>query len=413
MITALSSAVYILIDIIGTYIMACYLRLFNRRLIKNVKVELAGYIVWHISSYLVSMLDMEPFMLIIFNVFMAFCMTFSYGSPLSVKFFSVAITMIISLFTEFLSVLLVGSSFNAIADGYVSLCSKVIQIGVWIVLSIIWDSGIKSKRSYIQWYLPIMFSIMMLLSYVLLQFTDLDAYYILLSFFLMITLMASLIFIYKLDQERLRSQEMLSVQKAESYKRQYRQLHDSYDDFNSMRHNLAKNFLVLKKMINDGRSRESIVDKMNEILLETLGNEHLLIETYNIEIDSIINAKIKEAEEKGLMINHKILIPEQMDIDKELYFMIVNNIFDVTMEETGRTEQKKLNFVVRYDTEYLYSYWIHPYEKTDANGKKFLKRNRNFIKEIEAAVKSHNGWIQCIIDDDKVIWDVSIYAGEL
>ncbi len=418
MITVLSSAVFIFIDIIGTYIMACYLRVFNRRLIKNSKIEIASYILWHVSSCLITILIAKPLVLIIFNVVMAFLLTFNYSSLIKQKVISVAVTMIISAITEFISVLLIGSSFNETADGYVSLCSKILQIGIWIILSNFWDTDIKSRRSYLQWYLPIIFSIMMLSLYVLLQFTDLDVYYIFLSFFLMITLVASLIFIYKLDQERLKSKEILSVQKAESYKRQYRQLHDSYDDFNTMRHNLTKNFLVLNKMIKEGRSKELIEEKMNEILLETIGKEQL-IETNNIEIDSIINAKIKESEEKGLEVNHKILIPEQLDIDTEIFFLIVNNIFDVAMEETCRTGFKKLNFIVRYDAEYLYSYWIHPYEKAGLHGgsplgrRMFLKRNKNLMKDIEAAIKIHNGWIQCIIDEEKVIWDVSIYAGKI
>lgn len=419
MIAALSSAVFIFMDIIGTYIMACYLRLFNRRLIKNPKAEIICYILWHISGYLITILIARPFVLFIFNVIMAFCITFNYSSLINVKLFSVVVTIFIFLVTEFISVLLVGSSFNETADGYVSLCSKVLMIGIWIILSHFWDVGNKSRHSYVQWYFLIIFLIMMLSLYVLLQFTDLDVYYILLSFFMMITLMASLVFIYKLDQERLKSQEMLSMQKAESYKRQYRQLHDSYDVFNSMRHNLVKNFLVLNKMIKEGRSKELIENKMNEILLETIGKDQQLIETNNIEIDSVINAKIKESEEMGLEVSHKILIPEHLDIDTEYFFLIINNIFDVAMEETDRTELKKLNFVVRYDAEYLYTYWIHPYEKSSHHGssshgrKMFLKRNKKLIMDIETVIKTRNGWIQCIIDEEKVIWDVSIYAGKI
>ncbi len=414
--TVLFYSLYIVIDLFGTYIILCYMRLFNSYLIKNKTAELVSYVALFIVNFILTIIISEPVKLMTCNTLLLFVISFNYGSSIRQKVFSVASIMIIATTIEAIMVTAFRGSLDAvIIDIHLVMCSKIAQLGVWLILSHYFDSTIKSKKSYIQWYFPVLFSLVMLIIELMMQQEHFDATQIILSIALMFSMIISLIYIYKLDQERLKTEKLLAEQKADNFSKQYKQLHESFDSFNSMRHNLAKHFIKLDKMITeDYGESERIKRYLDEILMETIGTEKHLVETDNIEIDSIINAKSREAADMGIKINHKILIPEHMDIDKDVFSMVLNKVFDAALIEADIRKNTKLNFIMRYDAEYVYIFWVYPCIGNGQDIKKvLLKKYKSMINEIREAIRPFHGRMYCEVDEGRIIWDVFMYAGEL
>ncbi len=235
------------------------------------------------------------------------------------KLFTVSITIVINMLSE-IAGLFVFSDFVdlEVASNYISICSKIIMLGILIILSKYLDTSMKTKKSYIQWYIPIVYALQVLLLVVLIEFTQFDLLHKILSAVLMLSMFISLFYIHKLDQEKLKSENRLAQQRIDIYEMQYKQLHNSYSKFNSFRHKLKNQFLNVNGIINGNYGEDNkLRELMDDILMETLDIESNLIETDNLEIDSIINARIKEIEEISVKVKCKILIPEQMDIEKK------------------------------------------------------------------------------------------------
>lgn len=409
-------SLYLVIDLFGTYIYSCYLRLFNGSIVKNKKIEMGSYFLVYILSYIFTFYFKIPIMLLIFSSVSFFFLSYNYVSSIGRKALSVAMTIIINLLVEYIMLLIFRIPVDMIIiDFRISLYIKIALLGIGVVLSKFFDSTFKSKKSYIHWYLPILFSIIMIIIELLLQQLLFNITQIILTIMLMLSMIISLVYIHKLDKEKLKAENILFRQRNDNYVRLYKKSHDHSQKFNAIRHIIKDDFVKINGILTDKHMRvNEIQEIMDEVLLETLDLDEALIMTDNIEIDSILDARLSELKEKGIEVNSDILIPEQMDVDRDVVSLILNRIFDVAIEEIERIENKKLIFVMRYDAEYVYIFLIHPYDDTKENRKReILKENKGMIKEIRSAIKPYYGRMYCEIDDEKVIWDIFMYAGEL
>lgn len=411
----LYSIIYIILDIFGTYLSLCSIRTFNGTSIKNKRNEVFSYIFWHILSYLVAFSSRDIYILFVLNITSAFLVSFNYISPIKRKIFATCLTWIIGWSTEFVGTYIFnGSLIEVNLDIHISLCSKILHLIILILLSKYFKSTVTSIKSNIQWYIPIIFSLIMLFLDIAIQLGNIDFIQMILCISLMASMIISLISIYKTDQEILKKENIIFQQRIDNYKMQYKQLHESYDKFHSYRHKLKDHFIDVNGIIsgNYGENKE-LREIMNLILLESLDISNDLIETDNLEIDSIINAKINEINEKGIEVNRKILIPEQMDVDISAFSMIVNNIFDAVLKEVCDVKGKNLDFIMKYDSEYVCIYWIHISNGTDIYMKNFFKKHKRLIRDTKMALKRHNGRLFIELDDENVIWNVIMYAGDI
>ncbi len=412
----LFNTLYIIIDLFGTYILLCYLRLFNGNIVKNYSIEKCSYILVHIISYIISIVIGVPIILSIFNAISLFLLTYNYISSIKRKILSIAITMIINLIVEYIMIIIFERPMDIVViDFRISLYIKISLLGMGILLSKFFDSTLKSQKSYIQWYLPIFFSIIMIIIDLLIQQLFFDKIQIILTISLMFSMIISLGYIHRLDQERLKTENKLFRQRNDNYVRLYKKTHDYSQKFNSIRHIIKDDFVKINGILSAKHMRDNEIEElMDEVLMATIDIDETPIMTDNIDIDSVLDARISESEEKGIEVVRDILIPEQMDVDKDIISMILNSIFDAAIEEVGRIEIKIMNFIMRYDAEYVYIFLIHPYDDTKANRKKELfNKHKDMIKEIRSEIKPYHGRMYCDIDDEKVVWDVFMYAGEL
>ncbi len=413
---ALSSIIYILIDILGTYLIFCYIRFFINTTAINKKFEIGSYVLVHIINYIVIQTVKDIIPLLITNLTLLFCLTLNYKTSLIRKLFAVSVTTVINLSAEIICQLIFVDLIEPeIISNYVSICSKIIMLGVGILISKFLDSSIKSKKSYVHWYVPIVYAMAILLLDVIIEFTQFDLFHKILSVVLMLSMFISLFYIHKLDQEKLKLENRLVQQRIDLYEMQYKQLHNSYSKFNSLRHKLKNQFLNVNGIINGNYGEDNkLRELMDDILMETLDIESTLIETDNLEIDSIINARIKEIEEISVKVKCKILIPEQMGIEKNVFNIILNNVFDAVKKELIEGENKDLSFIMKYDSEYVCTYWIYSYEDSDDIYKsQFLKRNKKLIKDVRITIKPHSGRLYFDIEDNKIIWSIIMYAGTI
>ncbi len=99
---------------------------------------------------------------------------------------------------------------------------------------------------------------------------------------------------------------------------------------------------------------------------------------------------------------------------KNVFNIILNNVFDAVKKELIEGENKDLSFIMKYDSEYVCTYWIYSYEVSDDIYKsQFLKRNKKLIKDVRITLKPHNGRLYFDMEDNKIIWSIIMYAGPI
>lgn len=411
---------YALLDLFGSYLLLCYLRFFNHYLIKNKKIELVSYLIFYSFCLLAAVLVKSAAMLMMFNIIIWFFLTLNYKTSITKKLFSLIITFSIFYSSENIIAFAYDISMDKVTiDLPMTLYSKLLQWMIWIVIKKYLDASAALKKSNIQWYFFVLFSLMMLVVECIVQQESFHLSQMILTVILTLSIIISLISIYKLDQERLKSEIELSEQKIENYKQQYSQLRNSYLAYNLFRHKLAKHFRNIYEKISDRYGEdEQLRSYFDRILMEAMETDKHLIETDNLELDSVINAKLREAEENGIETTYKILIPDHMEVNVADTCDVINRVFDAVIKEIDRMKKKKLHFVMRYDATYLYIYWVCPYDSTIEgmeSRQKYLLRNKSLIEKGREVLEKYYGDMDCVFYDKKksVIWDASMYAGEI
>jgi two-component system, LytTR family, sensor histidine kinase AgrC len=150
----------------------------------------------------------------------------------------------------------------------------------------------------------------------------------------------------------------------DSYRRQLSIMNESLQTTQMMRHDIKNQMLMVQGLLekNDVTAAREHLRKMTGIYLNAEKN----ITTGNIEIDSLINFKLTEAEQKQIKITHSIQIPEQLGISSFDMATIIGNLFDNAFDALEKLPEyeKILDINLRYSRGRLFITFVNSYTGT-------------------------------------------------
>lgn len=180
---------------------------------------------------------------------------------------------------------------------------------------------------------------------------------------------------------------------------------------NRLQHDLTGHLLSIKSYLKESLIDDAIkyVDRMLNI--EGTTTEELTSITGNMIIDSILNWKIREAQEKGVEVETKIQIPEELKVDNFYITIILGNILDNAIEASVKVddESKRLiRIVFIYDRRRLILSVENTYNGAIEIEKQKLISLKNEkelhgigLENVKAVIEKYDG-IMDIEYDDKI-----------
>ena len=124
----------------------------------------------------------------------------------------------------------------------------------------------------------------------------------------------------------------------------------------SIEHDINNHIISIRNMISDNRNNEAVryIDEVFNIL----NNYDNILDTGNIEIDSIMNTKLDEMASYGITYCHNIMIPCDMDVNAMSIVIILGNLLDNSIEAVRKikesagyhkTQDEDINIEIIYD----------------------------------------------------------------
>lgn len=142
-------------------------------------------------------------------------------------------------------------------------------------------------------------------------------------------------------------QRLLLQQQNENYLKQMEAMNKSYESVRSVRHDIKNHLIALEMYIKQDKTEEA-VDYIHKIIDASYGDK-TLVQSGNIEIDSILNYKIEEARAKNIDIDLEIKIPTKLGIDTLDIVGILGNLIDNAINANLRLKEgRKISIHLKY-----------------------------------------------------------------
>ena len=186
-----------------------------------------------------------------------------------------------------------------------------------------------------------------------------------------------------------------------------------YDSLLEMRHNYVHELAYLQGVLS-----EKNYDKINDYITEKLSSEKLqgynYIFTSNKVIDSVINYKFSNAEQKGISVVCSLTaeIPESYERDVSI---ILSNLLDNAIEASGNLKNAKPEIILNvHEIAGYYSILVKNRISSSVleNNKKLQtsksdKKNHGYgLKTVRMLAETHNGMVDIYENDSYFIVNV-------
>lgn len=211
-----------------------------------------------------------------------------------------------------------------------------------------------------------------------------------------------------------RSRENALLQQQVAYqKRRYKDLEAANKEVRELRHEM-KNHLKTAAYLYKQGSQSELADYLQETL-DRLTDIDQVITTGHLEIDALLNIKLRELEETGASCSADILIPSDLALPFTDMVVILGNLFDNAGEacETLPAAQRHVSFTMRYTEGCLWINMKNPYDVFSTATKKQDRLSHGLgLKNIEKTVQKYNGTLAYSAQDHIFSVDLILYIGE-
>lgn len=135
--------------------------------------------------------------------------------------------------------------------------------------------------------------------------------------------------------------------KQNTIKKQAELIQKNFESTRQLRHDFKNHTIALKEYISRNENNQAIryLDSISDMLQPT----KMYCSTGIVAIDSIINYKLSEAYDKGIIVNSQITIPNDINFDSKDFVAILGNLLDNAIEAAMEAPNKKyINIKIEY-----------------------------------------------------------------
>lgn len=139
----------------------------------------------------------------------------------------------------------------------------------------------------------------------------------------------------------------ISIKETEHYQKQAELIQKNFESTRQLRHDFKNHTIALKEYISRNENNQAIryLDSISDMLQPT----KMYCSTGIVAIDSIINYKLSEAYDKGIIVNSQITIPNDINFDSKDFVAILGNLLDNAIEAAMEAPNKKyINIKIEY-----------------------------------------------------------------
>lgn len=198
----------------------------------------------------------------------------------------------------------------------------------------------------------------------------------------------------------------LAEEQKRYYEYQVQTMTSSLDHMRILRHDLKNKLSPLYSMAVAGKSEELAVQLSELMDICCVSKEYS--KSGNSTVDSIINYKLQQAEDKNIAITTDILIPTELSIPIFDIAVILGNLIDNALEAAVKAEERWIDIKIKYTKGRLIAEVNNAYDGiVDKIADRFHSRKKDAVnhgmglKSVQAVLQKYDGAMQISHDEKK------------
>lgn len=417
---------YLLLNILGTYIIFKYFGLFfkERLLIKRKYVYLIALIYYVCISFIHLYIN-NPILTMIGNLLLFYMISSIYQGDVKKRILSVLLVYLILLFTESVAVLCVSffSTKHQLILGFaISKIITIILLGLFNRYNSLKEDLLIPKLQIVVIFIFPIGAI--ILFYILIEYSpemmSLIGLLLLLIFIILIYYILDqinndykVILNNKVEYNKKKLEAEMYEQEKLSYQNQLGIFKSQSEEIHRFRHDLKNHIIGINNLIDndDIDGLKHYVDRMK------LTDLNRIVDTGNLSLDSIINFKLAKAKEKNIQYELDIKIPTDIDIEPFDVNVIFGNLLENAIEalEKCSEDHRMLKIKMEYDVGMLYivienryEHDLHQVSKNKYASSKSEKDKHGIgLESVKRSIERYNGCME--IKTDNQVFKVHIF----
>lgn len=190
----------------------------------------------------------------------------------------------------------------------------------------------------------------------------------------------------------------ISAYQNDLVEKHYEEVENMYRQMRGWRHDYKHHIQTMKAHLLMEQYQE-LDDYLSELDTD-LTEVDTILRTGNVRIDAVLNSKLAVAKAKGIRVNAKATVPEQLKMKEVDLCVIIGNLLDNAMEACDKTEEEKqfIRVYIEALKEQLYIYVSNSMaDNVRKSGGQYLSTKRGShgfgLMRIDRVVKKYNGYL--------------------
>lgn len=415
---------YLVTSLFGSYTIYKFMKLFysNRKTSRG--VEILSYLVYNITISVMHFLINIPIVLGITNIIAFILISFNYKTTYQKRCLSsiyiflilMVIEVIVGVSMGYLGISIINhSEFN---NGFSLIIVRILSYMVVLLLGRYKNIKLGYEISILNWIAVIIIPLISV--YIIILMFQAERLHIIEVEMAIIGLfIINILVFYLYDNFQLQAakeiERKLLLQQNKYYDNQFELIQSSKEAMRRLRHDWDNHLAVLHTLLK--KEDHLNAEKYLEEIKKRNENIYDYVNTGNMQFDSILNFKIKDALNKGILTNVDIKIPEVIKMNAYDITTILGNLLDNAIEANKKIKNKKININIKYTKGRLFIDISNPindnliWEKGFPKTSKKNKKNHGIgLKHVRRTIEKYNGDMEIVIDENIFTIFIFIYV---
>lgn len=349
--------VYIIMNLFRTFAIFKYMCIFYSREEISKKIEWMSYTGFYIGITVIYLIVNVPIIMMMSNLLGFFLLSFNYKSALKQRILSSLLIYIILLCIESILALVTGYiNFPVFNKNYYSSILGIVSVQMFSYLGVLVLQNYKKIKNgeivTISYWIGILTIPMTSVFIIITLFTadglSVSQVILCIIFLFGINIVAFSLYDNVVIALESRMAEKIVMQQNQFYEKQFETMKTSIENTRAVRHDLINHLYIIQSL-----NQKKETDKINEYLEETLkafDNKKVVLRSGNLIIDSIVNFKVQEAEQKKIKMKIEVSVPERLSVTSFDMTVMLGNLFDNAINAVSKLEESKkgIDFEMHY-----------------------------------------------------------------
>lgn len=199
------------------------------------------------------------------------------------------------------------------------------------------------------------------------------------------------------------------------YQVQIKTINKSNKNVRKLRHDISDHLAAHKSYIDKGEIERAsaYISEIKDIT----ANKKELSNTGNMDIDSILNYKLQEAQSKGILVSLESKVPSDLNVPPLDIVVILGNLLDNAIEASSKVENdKRIDIKIIYKKNSLFIFIRNTfnnsikYERGRIKSSKKDSENHGIgLNNVEEILRKHNGTMKITHDKNNFNAKIIMY----